>query len=158
MIGSMAPTINLDEVADAMDQWSESTEEPLLDRETGHVVVVPDFDWTGVEDPELERAIEAEPDRFLPIPRFETRLEYEWMAVFCESIGDADARAKDRIADALRGKGAFRRFKDVLYEYPALRERWFAERNDYAANHASAWLKSEGVAFEPCRRQITKQR
>src|SRR5262245_18508227 len=37
-----------------------------------------------------------------------------------------DARARDVPERAIVGKAAFRRFKDALLEYPALRRSWFA--------------------------------
>src|SRR5437660_8872035 len=37
-----------------------------------------------------------------------------------------DRRAADLLERAIAGRGAFRRFKDTLFEFPEVRERWFA--------------------------------
>jgi len=60
---------------------------------------------------------------------------------------------------AIDGKGAFRRFKDVLLNYPTERERWFSYRADLLHWHMQKWLEKEqlepkepppwGVAPEP---------
>jgi hypothetical protein len=57
-----------------------------------------------------------------------------------------DPRLEERLGDALRGKGAFRRFKDVLLGYPQERERWFAFKHLRLRERARAWLAEEGIA------------
>jgi len=46
------------------------------------------------------------------------------MAEFIDSVNDNRLRALLDVAT--KGKGGFRRFKDVLQEHPEQRERWFA--------------------------------
>src|SRR5216683_1853498 len=53
-----------------------------------------------------------ETDHYLPLPdRFEIH-EYQIMERFCLSVDDEDMR--DDLCDAIRGRGAFRRFKDRI--------------------------------------------
>ena len=42
---------------------------------------------------------------------------------------------------AIDGKGAFRRFKDVLLAFPAERERWFTYRADVLHFHIQTWIE-----------------
>jgi hypothetical protein len=49
---------------------------------------------------------------------------------------------------AIRGKGAFRRFKDVLLDYPEARERWFAFKNEQMRQRALSWLASEDIELD----------
>ena len=59
-----------------------------------------------------------ETDHYLPLPdRFEIH-EYQIMERFCLSVDDEDIR--DDLCDAIRGRGAFRRFKD---RYTGLQRR-----------------------------------
>jgi hypothetical protein len=70
--------INLDDVGDAMDRSMEDPAEPLIDLQTGEVVWTPREETAGFDDPELEQAIDDDPNRFLSIPRLESRDEYRW--------------------------------------------------------------------------------
>ena len=59
-----------------------------------------------------------------------------------------DPRARDLLARAIAGRGAFRRFKDTLFELPELREAWFRFRDARAERRAIAWLGDEGLITE----------
>jgi hypothetical protein len=86
--------------------------------------------------------------------------EERWLHVFCEGsragyrdmeifIDDLeDDRAADRLARAIRGRGAFRRFKDVLAESPDLLDRWYGFSDDRHRGRARAWLAGEGFLIE----------
>src|SRR4029450_5021210 len=63
-----------------------------------------------------------ETDHFLPLPdKFEIN-EYRIMERFCLSVDDADMR--DDLCNAIRGRGAFRYFKDKIHEY-GITEAWY---------------------------------
>jgi hypothetical protein len=57
----------------------------------------------------------------------------------------SNPRLQSRLEDAIRGKGAFRRFKDVLLDYPQVREQWFEFSNDRMHQRALEWLEDEGI-------------
>ncbi|HWL43303.1 MAG TPA: UPF0158 family protein [Ilumatobacter sp.] len=73
-----------------------------------------------------------------------SRPAYRDMEHFADAV--ADSHAADLLAQALGGRGAFRRFRDALSELPDLRSRW----HDFAvaASEARAidWLVEEGHA------------
>jgi predicted nucleotidyltransferase len=46
---------------------------------------------------------------------------------------------------AIAGRGAFRRFKDTLIEFPGLREGWFAFHDARMSRRALEWLADQGV-------------
>ena len=48
---------------------------------------------------------------------------------------------------AISGRGAFRRFKDVLLRYPEERERWFQFKNEWMQERALEWLDDIGVTL-----------
>jgi len=54
-----------------------------------------------------------------------------------------DERTRERLFDALNGKGAFRRAKNVLHA-TGLRNEWFAYRDDAAKSLAREWLEANG--------------
>lgn len=47
---------------------------------------------------------------------------------------------------AINGKGAFRRFKDVLLRYPEERERWFRFKDERMQERALEWLDCIGIS------------
>ena len=60
-----------------------------------------------------------------------------------------DPEIADRLSIAINGRGAFRRFKDVLSRWPDLMERWFGFADERQRGRARAWLA--GQAMERCR-------
>jgi hypothetical protein len=66
------------------------------------------------------------------------------MADFAEAI--TDERAGRRLARAIEGKGAFRRFRDELHEeYPNLLPAWYAFRDARAERRAVEWLADNSL-------------
>jgi hypothetical protein len=65
------------------------------------------------------------------------------MEKFVGSVSDEPLR--ERLIISIDGKGAFRRFKDVLLAYPAERERWFSYRADLLHWHIHNWLAEHDV-------------
>ncbi len=70
-------------------------------------------------------------------------VEYGWMAEFTGTVRDAHLR--DLLEVALDGRGAFRRFKDVLLDHRAEREAWFAFRDGHVRAAAREWLAENGI-------------
>jgi hypothetical protein len=50
----------------------------------------------------------------------------------------------DRLEIAISGRGAFRRFKDVLERWPGELERWYAFSAERQRGRARAWLADAG--------------
>jgi hypothetical protein len=68
-----------------------------------------------------------------------------------------DARARDRLERAIVGRGAFRRFKDALREYPELRRSWFSFHDARTERRAMEWLvEHELVDREAAERAIAQ--
>lgn len=84
-----------------------------------------------------------------------------WLWVECEGSGSAyadmedfinaldDPDRADRLAIAIQGRGAFRRFKDVLSRWPELLEDWYAFNDEAQRGRARAWLADEGYTAVP---------
>jgi predicted nucleotidyltransferase len=60
-----------------------------------------------------------------------------------------DPRARDLLARAIEGRGAFRRFKDTLLEFPELRKAWFEFHDARMERRALEWLAEEGLIARP---------
>lgn len=86
-------------------------------------------------------------ERFFRVPNDESRDAYgDAYGDMADFIGTvADGRLRDRLERSIAGKGAFRRFKYVLLDYPGERERWFRFKSDRLRGRIVAWLGEEGV-------------
>jgi hypothetical protein len=52
---------------------------------------------------------------------------------------------RDKLSVALNGRGAFRRFRSVLNDYPAELERWYKFKDDWMREEAIQWLITNGI-------------
>jgi hypothetical protein len=83
-------------------------------------------------------------DHYLPLPdRFEIN-EYRIMERFCLSVEDADIQ--DDLCDAIRGRGAFRYFKDRIHAY-GIAEDWYRYRDAALREIAVAWCEEHGLPY-----------
>jgi hypothetical protein len=112
---------------------------------TGDVLRVVD----GVADPQMHARIAADTN-YLRIDPVSSREQYRWMERYIPMVEDPDLQAK--LSQAIDGKGAFRRFKDVLMAYAPERERWFAFRSERLRIFMEAWLSAH--ALNPVPRPI----
>ena len=89
----------------------------FLDTETGEVILVSEM----FDDEEAQRQLAeidaAEPGRYLQVPRADSREGYDDMQDFIDTV--SDERLQELLHVAIQGRGAFRRFKDVLARHPA---------------------------------------
>ena len=77
------------------------------------------------------------------IRRTESYESYRDMADFVAAVHHR--RAADRPVQQIGGRGAFRRFKDTLFEFPELRDTWFRFRDVRARRRAVSWLAEAGL-------------
>ena len=129
-----AITINWSDLEIAFERNSPE-QESFLDLENGDLLSIAE----GEPDAAARRAkVSNNPDRFLRIDPASSREQYRWMERFVGAVQDLPLR--ERLLVAIDGKGAFRRFKDVLLAFPAERERWFAYRSELLHLHIQTWL------------------
>src|SRR5277367_5626498 len=105
---------------------------------TGEVLRVVD----GVADPQMHVRI-ASDGNYLRIDPVSSREQYRWMERFIPMVDNNELRGK--LTQAIDGKGAFRRFKDVLMSYGPERERWFAFRGERLKTFMEAWLTAHAI-------------
>lgn len=152
----MALPVKLQDVADILDtlpdEWT-----AYINRRTGELVPVSEEemkfagedgepgdlpDWQA-ETVAKAKTVLASPD-FIALPdKFEIH-EYSIMERFC--LGVDDDRLSDALLDAIRGRGAFRRFKELTYRED-IREDWYAFRAEALRRIAAEFLEFEGIAF-----------
>lgn len=109
-----------------------------LHLETGEVIRVVD----GIADPSMHQRIMQDAN-YLRIDPVSSREQYRWMERFIATVEESELRQK--LVQSIDGKGAFRRFKDVLMAYPADRERWFTFRSERLKACMDGWLEAHGI-------------
>ncbi len=150
--------VDLSELIFEMELGDNMERSGYLDTETGEIIDMPDDIMRAVEDGESESALvewdedlaetaeqilSDEQNRFLPIPKRESREGYEIMVAFTESAKNKGLQEK--LSIALDGKGAFQRFRDVLNQHPDELERWYTFKDDWMREEAVRWLLENGI-------------
>jgi hypothetical protein len=97
----------------------------------------------GIADPEMHARIASDAS-YLRIEPVSSREQYRWMERFIPMVEEPVLR--DQLVQAIDGKGAFRRFKDVLMSFAAERERWFAFRSERLRVFMEAWLAAHALS------------
>lgn len=135
--------IDMDELCLAMED-SSYEHEYYLDFETGEILFLSEY-MDDEETGNLKDKIEEEPDRYERIPKAESHDGYKDMRDFIGMV--KDDRLAELLETAINGKGAFRRFKDVLLNYPEERERWFHFNDAKVRERALEWLGDIDVSL-----------
>lgn len=125
-------TVDLGAIAAALEDHSYDGSW-WIDADTGEV-----WYWLGESDDDADFDPDARRDarRIEPLP---SHVGYGDMEDFISRV--PDRRAQDLLSRAIEGRGAFRRFKDTLFEFPGIRAEWFAFRDARARRRAIEWLE-----------------
>ncbi len=126
--------LDLEEIAAALSDQTNYEHRWLIDPTTGQVAF-----WTSDTGIDGQNPVDLEDLDLIPIDPLPASVWYEDMADFAEGISEVGARR--RLGRAIRGRGAFRRFKDELYEeYPELVPAWHAFRDARGKRREVEWL------------------
>lgn len=141
----MGAAVSLEEVLEAMEMQSDSMTH-YLDRQTGRIELVTDDDTAGDEDmAALVEAIDADTEgRFVPLPDPFDVHEWEMMENFARQLRDLDT--SETLLGAIRGRGAFRRFKDHVQRL-GLAEQWHTFRDQRYREIAVDWCQENDIAY-----------
>jgi hypothetical protein len=82
-------------------------------------------------------------DEFVAVDTVPSRIQYQWVDEFSKTVEDEPLR--ERMEAAINGKGAFRRFKDILLTNPEERRRWFEYRDQKMRNRIVEWVLEKGI-------------
>ena len=143
MEGKKILRIDLDELCSAMEDSSDE-HNYYLDLETGKLLLISDY-IDDDESKKLKDKFDENFDRYEQLPKAISFEVYEDMEDFIDTVSEDNLAELLRVA--INGKGAFRRFKDVLEGYPEERERWFQFKNDKLKERALEWLENIGVSL-----------
>lgn len=100
--------------------------------------------YSEPEDLEAAASVLADTNRFRRLPSAFDIHEYDIMFQFIEQLDDD--RLARQLASAIRGAGAFRRFKDAISR-AGIEQRWYHFRERALADIARDWLETEEIRF-----------
>lgn len=157
----MTPTVKLMDLTDGLDIASEEMS-VWLDRQTGRVIWVESETMDVVESAEdvpatdgmsemekaqweAARGIAAGDERYVALPTKFDFHEYRHMERFIGTVKDAGQA--DELWRAIKGRGAFRYFKDTAGRLRLL-EDWYRFRDEAMNRIMLDWAETNGVAVD----------
>lgn len=144
--------------------------EYYLDSDTGNIIMVtPDVEYemqgldleTITDQNQLKEEIKEKPDwiqemisdafwaltdksgRFIQVENPYPYAGYSDMEAFIQEV--TDFSLAKRLGVAIKGKGAFRLFKDALSDHPEARQAWFKFSDRRWQQRAVEWLRSHQI-------------
>ena len=137
--------VKLQEVLEALEGAGMETEY-YYDTKNQKILMIFDGMVDGEDNPELiEKIGDAFIEDYIPLPRQYDINEYRMMEEFIYEL--PTSKNQDVLERAIRGKGAFRRFKDRLYDL-GLEQQWNKFRDDSYEKIARDWCERFGIEIE----------
>ncbi|USK33087.1 UPF0158 family protein [Bacillus sp. F19] len=153
----MSIQVKLKDIVEEMEiQFEESRS--LLNIKTGEIVLVTSDDLRAVEDekpvdhlPEWQQEIIMVAndvvenfENYIELPTKYEVNEYEIMEDYCLTV--SDRRKQDSLLRAIKGKGAFRRFKDKVIDF-GIEDQWYSYRDERFKQIATEWCQNNNVNY-----------
>ncbi len=153
----MAKDVNLPDVVDMVTLAGDEAK-AYVNRRDGELVMIMEEYLSIAEDglddtdrPEWEREAIADARRvlddgdFVALPDQYDIHEYAIMEQFCHTV--EDERMREKLLMAIKGKGAFRRFKDTVFR-EGIEKDWFAYKDAEISKIVADFLDSENIAYQ----------
>ena len=151
--------LSLREIINSLEMVSDQVEF-YLNRETGEIIellkdVQQEWDWENeeietedLEDWQKEIRLLGEKvissDIYIPFPTKFEIFEYRIMEDFCLSY--PDEKISRFLCKKIRGRGAFRRFKDAIYNFEIEKE-WFDFKDKALKEIGISWLDENDLSY-----------
>lgn len=154
-------SVKLKDIIDQMDTMSDEYN-VFLDKETGNIVSLSvevlsiaeeseeddDFsDYPQWQQDELKEALDVVMNygNYVELPSKFDIDEYSIMKVFCDNI--SNARMSDALKNAIRGRGAFRKFKDTIQRLN-VDDSWYKFKEEAFRKIAVEWCENNHIEFD----------
>ena len=152
----MSITVKLSDIVQGLTEESYDLKY-YVDTKTGELTVITDEviwaaerndpldDYPDWQQPMITKASEIlqdEENRFLPFN--ESVDDYRIMESFCESV--PDFVLSEKLLGIIQGRGAFRRFRELIFEN-GLEQDWYAFRDNEYRQAAIRWCDSERIDY-----------
>lgn len=152
----MAATVSLHGVVEELESLTEGSA-AFLNRETGEIYSIRGEEADMVEDgvasgdvpewledelPKIREVLESEVWLSLPT-RFDI---HEWSIMDGFALSIEDPGLRDELLTAIRGRGAFRCFKDIVHRH-GIHEDWYRHKTVSIGRIAADWLDENEVTY-----------
>ena len=152
----MTLPVKLKDVVDAFDEGGDEFSH-YMDKRSGEIFMITDEEMSAAEEDEplsdypewqQENLLKAreilESDDFVRLPSQFDIGEYSIMERFAYEF--EDRRTSAELLRSLKGKGAFRRFKDTLFDLN-IQDAWYEFRRQEFEQIAIEWLEAEKIPY-----------
>jgi hypothetical protein len=126
----------IEEMYDAQGNQIITLEELLQQREDIQ-------DWQKELLLEADRVDRQFGSRYISVERDDPYQDYNDMDHFIATLDDD--QLQDRLWNAIRGRGAFRRFNDLIARHPDVEEQWYAYKDARAKERLLRWLDDNDI-------------
>jgi hypothetical protein len=141
-------------VMDEMAQELDEIYEEIYDEDGNRAVTLEevlqqrnDPDWQKEMILEADRIEREYGTRYIRVERDDPYSDYRDMERFIGTV--EDARLRERLWNAIQGRGAFRRFKDLLARHPQAEEAWFEFKDARLRKRVANWLAYHDIEPVP---------
>lgn len=150
--------VDLDDISIIMNT-DRSDNQAYFDTITGEIIYVPvELNEDNVYDDEyvaglagwekeiiaqVKAIYEDEDGRYDVVPEKVSYEAYDIMIQFVRKLDDLNI--SEKLFDALDGKGAFRKFKNVIGRYPEIEKQWYKFKEDVEKQEVREWLWRIGI-------------
>lgn len=134
--------VKLDVILDAIEM-ADDNYTYFFDLETGESVFLVDELITGIDNEGLEDIIYENPERFLRLP---TKFEIHEYHIMEEFIWTLNAERADKLNCVIQGRGAFRRFKDMV-DRMGISQQWYDFQAQYYRKLAIEWCQDHSLTY-----------
>jgi hypothetical protein len=153
----MAIPVSLDAVVEEMEMLSEEGMHAYLNRQTGELYGGTTGQLAMAEESDDEDLLDWEvgiiqrlreildSSDWLELPKRDAHADYRIMERFC--IERCEGRLQEKLLSAITGRGAFRRFKEVVRQ-AGIDETWYAFRREVLAEEAKGWLEANDIKYK----------
>jgi hypothetical protein len=133
--------VKLSDIIDAMDVTDSYTEN-FLDAQTGKIEFINDMVMGQEEKEEIYDRLDEHGFYRLPTS-FDIR-DYDIMEDFIAGMPEG---VQGRMYDAIQGRGAFRRFKDMINAM-GIEKSWYDFHDDVYRQKAAQWCEENDIEYE----------
>lgn len=136
--------VKLQDILDAIDFTGPDTEY-YYSTKTGEVLMIFDGMVNGDDNPELiEEIQEGWIDDYIPLPNQYAINEFSMMEEFVYE--QTRGNVQNQLVHAMQGRGAFRRFKDKLYDLD-IEKKWYKFRDEAYEKVARDWCEKYKISI-----------
>ncbi len=152
--------VKLKDIIDQMDTMSDEYK-VFLDKETRNIVSLSDEELSIAEDSEEDEDFSDYPEwqqdelkevldvivnweNYVELPSKFDIDEYSIMEEFCDYV--SDSRMSDALRNAIRGRGAFRKFKDTIQRLN-IEDSWYKFKEEAFGKIAVEWCEDNHIEY-----------